>query len=166
MDKKIHKKLNMIETVCVIMCVICMSVAAIVHPYQLALLKTLFLVIVSIAEILVISIELLLFYLETKKYKFITIAFYLIELLSLMLFNMNIPFSGLFVLTSFSILKNVFRVIKVEEIYPLLAYYELCKKYGIKVKKPRKPRASVAKKTAVPVKNKKKRSVKEEPTFA
>ena len=83
-----------------------------------------------------------------------------------MFMNAFIPFSGLFVLIAFSIAKNVFRVTKVDEIYKLLGYYELCKKYGIKVKKPRKARTTAVKKATVPVKKTKRSSAKEEPTFA
>lgn len=166
MNKKIHKKVNIIETVCVLVCVLCMSVSAILHANKVFMFNPALLIVSSIAEIFMIAIELMLFHLETIKYKFITIAFYVIELIMLMIVNMKVPFSGLIVLVTFSIAKNVFRIMKVEEIYQFLGYYELCKKFGIKVKRPRKARMSATKKVSTPVKNKKKASVKEEPTFA
>ena len=43
---------------------------------------------------------------------------------------------------------------------------ELCKKFGIKVKRPRKPRTAVTKKTTVPVKKAGRNTTAKEPTYA
>ncbi len=85
-----------------------------------------------------------------------------------MLVNTTIPFSGLLVVTTFSIVKNLFRVFKVDMIYKPLGYYELCKKFGIKVKKPRRARASATKKSTTPVKSpaKRKTTKSREPEYA
>ncbi len=72
---------------------------------------------------------------------------------------------GLFVLVLFSLAKNTYRIMNVDNIYKFLGYYELCKKFGIKVKKPRKVRAAVTRKKTTTVKSPK-RSAAEEPTFA
>ena len=71
-------------------------------------------------------------------------------------------------LTTFSIVKNVFRLWKVDIIYRPLGYYELCKKYGIKVKKPRKARVSATKKKTTTVKSpaKRKTTKRREPEYA
>ena len=142
-----------------------MALATMLRVHTLSI-KPLFVMVASILEIVVISIELFFFHLETTKYKFFTVGFYVLDLLLLMFMNAHIPFSGLFVIAAFCILKGVFRILKVEEIYQFLGYYELCKKFGIKVKKPRKARVSASKKVTVPTKSRKKTSVKEEPNFA
>ena len=165
MDKKIHKKLNVIEASSVIVGIICMAVAAMLRVHTLSI-RPLFVIIGSVVELIVISIELILFHLETKKYKFFTIGYFIIDLLLLMFMNAHIPFSGLLVVLVFCVAKNVYRDLKVDEIYQPLGYYELCKKYGIKVKKPRKARVSASKKVSVSTRHKKKVSVKEEPNFA
>lgn len=142
-----------------------MMIAGMLHIHTMSI-KPLFVMIGSIVELVVISIELLLFHLETKKYKLFTIVFYILDLLTLMFMNAHLPFSGLLVIMIFCIVKNAFRIIKVEEIYQPLGYYELCKKYGIKVKKPRKARVSASKKVTIPTKGKKKVSVQKEPNYA
>lgn len=108
-----------------------------------------------IAEVAVVSIELLLFHLLEFKYKFLTVAYYIVELLLAVWVNIMIPFAGIVVLTTFSIIKNVFRVFAVERVYKFLGYYELCTKFGIEVKKPRRTR-----KKAVAVVAKKKTTAK------
>ena len=143
-----------------------MMTAALIQVHHIAILKSIFVLIGSLIELAVITIEFMLFYLETFRYRFITIAFFVVEVLVLMFMNAHIPFSGLLVLTAFSIMKNVFRVMKVDEIYRTLGYYELCKRYGIKVKKPRKARTTAVKKAVTPVKKTKRSTAKEEPTFA
>ena len=54
----------------------------------------------------------------------------------------------------------------VDKIYQFYGYYELCKKFGIKVKRPRKARVTVTKKMTTPVKKTKRSSTTEEPTYA
>jgi len=171
MDKKLHKTLNIVETICVLVGISCISFAAMLHFGEgiqgLNVYQTLLFVFGILSEIAVVSIELFFFHLETLPYKFITSAFYITELVVIMIMNMIIPFSGLLVLTTFSIIKNVYRVSHVSTMYPLLAYYELCKKFGIKVKRPRKARATAIKKNAVPVKRTKRSTTKtREPNYA
>ena len=114
--------------------------------------NTIFMIFGLLCEIAVVSIELMTFHLETIKFKFITFVYYVVELLLAMWINSMIPFAGLVVVTTFSVLKNVYRVLSVEKIYMPLGYYELCKKFGIKVKKPttrRKKTTTTKKRVAV-----------------
>ena len=119
-----------------------------------------------ICEFSIVSIELFLFYLEEKKYKLFTVGYYILELLLVMVFNILVPFLGLFVMIAFHLFKNTYRFYQVEVIYRRLGYYELCKKFGIKVKRPRKARATITKKSTVPVKKTKRSTATEEPTYA
>lgn len=119
-----------------------------------------------IAELVVVSIELMLFHLENKQYKFFTVGYYIIELVCIMFLNAAVPFMGLLVLTIFSIGKNIYRVLNVDSIYKTLGYYELCKKFGIKVKKPRRARVTATKKKTVTAKRPKRATAQEEPTYA
>ncbi len=171
MDKKIHKKVNVLETICVLVGIVCMSTSAMLRGSMiqgLSIYQTMLMIIGLVAEIVVVSVELMLFHLENKKMKFLTVAYYVMEVVTIMLMNARIPFSGLLVLTLFSIAKNIYRVQQVEVIYKPLGYYELCKKFGIKVKKPRKARSMATKKNAVPVKERKSRSAAKsgEPNYA
>ena len=169
MDKNLHKKLNIIETSCVLAGITCMLSAAMMHMgTRLSVLNVLFMMVAVLVEVTIVSIELILFHLEEVPYKALSIGYYVVELVATMLVNATIPFSGLIVLTTMSILKNVFRVLNVDKIYKRLGYYELCKKFGIKVKKPRKARVVATKKATTPVKNpaKRKQTKSTEPNYA
>lgn len=134
-----------------------MCLAAVLHFHAdirgFNIYNILLFVIGMIAEVGFVSIELILFHLENRTFKFLSVGYYIIELVLVMLVNATIPFSGLVVLTLFSIMKNIFRTLKVDVIYKPLGYYELCKKFGIKVKKPRKTRVSTNKKSTAGVKS-------------
>ena len=95
------------------------------------------------AEITVVSIELFLYNLLEFKYKFFETFYYIIELLLAVWINSMIPFAGIIVLTTFSIMKNVFRIMAVEKIYKFAGFYELCMKFGIKTEKPKRKRKAV-----------------------
>ncbi len=169
MNKTIHNKVNIVETVCVLVGITCMFLAAMFRTGEyMYIAKPILFTIGMLMEVVVVSIELILFHLETIPYKFASVGFYVLELVLTMLVNTTIPFSGLLVVTTFSIVKNLFRVFKVDMIYKPLGYYELCKKFGIKVKKPRKARASATKKSATPVKSpaKRKTTKSREPEYA
>ncbi len=169
MNKAIHKKVNIVETVCVLVGITCMFLAAMFRTGEyMYIAKPILFTIGIIMEVVVVSIELILFHLELIPYKFASVGFYVLELVLTMLVNTTIPFSGLLVVTTFSIVKNLFRIFKVDMIYKPLGYYELCKKFGIKVKKPRKARASATKKSTTPVKSpaKRKTTKSREPEYA
>ena len=128
-----------------------MVVSAILHMKGISsssIYQTLLLVVGVLFEVVVVSIELMCFHLETIRYRLFTVLYYLLELVMAVWINIMIPFAGLIVLTTFSIAKNVYRVLFVEKVYRPLGYYELCKKFGIKVKKPsvRKSKNAVTKK--------------------
>jgi len=157
MDKKIHKKINIMETVLVLVGISCMCLAAVLHFHEgirgFNIYNILLFVIGLMAEVGFVSIELILFHLENRTFKFLSVGYYIMELVLVMLINATVPFSGLVVLTLFSIIKNMFRTLKADVIYKPLGYYELCKKFGIKVKKPRKARVSTNKKSTATVKS-------------
>ena len=165
MDKKLHKNLNIIEISSVLVGILCIGCAAMLRYTNTKIITGMLAIIGILAEVTVVSIELMLFHLENKQYKFITIGYFLLEVLLIMLVNIKFPFMGLFVLVLFSLAKNTYRIMNVDNIYKFLGYYELCKKFGIKVKKPRKVRAAVTRKKTTTVKSPK-RSAAEEPTFA
>ena len=169
MEQKLHKKINIVETVCVLVGITCLFLAAMFRTGEyMYIAKPILGIIGIIMEIVVVSIELMLFHLETIPYKFASVGFYVLELVLTMLVNISIPFSGLLIVTTFSMIKNIFRVLKVEVIYKPLGYYELCKKFGIKVKKPRKARVTATKKSTKSVKSpaKRKSTKSAEPEYA
>ena len=170
MDKIIHKKLNIIEASCVLIGIACLLVSATLHFGETikfyAFYQDVLGLIGILLEAVVVSIELMLFHLENKQYKFMTIGYYLLELVCIMFSNAAIPFMGLLVLTIFVIAKNIYRILNVEVIYKTLGYYELCKKFGIKVKKPRKARTTVTRKKTVTARTPKRAASQEEPTYA
>ena len=156
MDKNVHRMLNTIEIICVLVGIVCICLAAMLRFGEaisgLGGYCSVLLMFGILAEVVVVSIELLLLYLQTIKFKFISISYYILELVAVMLVNAKIPFAGLLVLTVFSMTKNIFRLMKVDILYRPLGYYELCKKFGIKVKRPRKARVSAVKKKTTTVK--------------
>ena len=147
--------MNIVETACVLLGISCMLFALMLHNGEsfqgINICNTLLQVFGMIFAAVVVSIELMLFHLQYIKFKFFTFVYYIVELLSIIWINSVIPFSGLIVITTFSILKNISRVFLVENIYLPLGYYELCKKFGIKVKKPvvRKKKATAKKSISV-----------------
>ena len=169
MDKKIHKNLNVIECCCVLIGIICIICAAMIHFGETTstIYNTFLFIVGIIAEVIVVSIELFFLHLETIKYKLISIGYFIAELVAIMFMNAAIPFAGLLVLTLFSIMKNIYRVSNVELIYKRLGYYELCKKFGIKVNRPRKARTAAVKKSVTPVRSTKRSTAKtREPNYA
>ena len=170
MDKIINKKLNIIEASCVLFGIVCLLVSATLHfsesIWGYKVIQDLIGLVGMIAEAVVVSIELMLFHLENKQYKFMSVGYYIIELVCIMFANALVPFMGLLVLTVFSIGKNVYRVLNVDSIYRTLGYYELCKKFGIKVKKPRKARVTATRRKTVTAKSPKRTAAAKEPTYA
>ena len=160
MNKKVNEILNVVETICVLIVVSCMTFAIVLHyaenfsflPFCMGGLQ----ILGVLSTVIVVSIELFLFYLEVRKFRFFTVGYYVLELVTTMFVNSKFPFSGLVVLTSFSILKNVFRILQVEKIYQLRAFYEVCKKFGIKVKRPVVRRRKAVSAVSVSEKNSKK----------
>ena len=169
MDKKIHKKVILTEAICLFVGILCMFIGVLLHHSEsmsgIATYRRLLSIFGIVCEFIIVSIELFLFYLEEKKYKLFTVGYYVLELLCVMLFNFLVPFLGIFILISFNALKNIYRYFNVEYVYKRLGYYELCKKFGIKVKRPRRARATAVKKST-PVKKTKRSTRAEEPTYA
>lgn len=140
--------MNIVESVCVLVGITCMIVAAALHYGEITsgikIYNTIIFSIGILAEVGIVAIELLLFHLLEFKYKFFEVAYYIVELLLAVWINTIVPFGGIVVLTTFSIVKNVYRVFAVEKIYKFLGFYEICTKFGIKVKKPRRARKAVS----------------------
>ena len=96
---------------------------------------------------MIISIEVFLLYLCDKKYKLITIGYYLGEAILLLILNSIIPFYSVMIILCLNMFKNVYRIQKLETIYDKEILYELCDWFNIKIKKTRKKRtATVTKK--------------------
>lgn len=140
--------MNIVESILVLVGITCMIIAAMLHHSEvtsaLKIYNTILFVVGIVSEVGVVAIELLLFHLLEFKYKFFEAVYYIVEFILAVWVNVMIPFAGIVVLTGFSILKNIYRVLAVEKIYKFLGLYEFCKKFGIKIKKPRRSRKVVA----------------------
>lgn len=90
------------------------------------------------SEIVVASIELFLFLMLQKKYRFFYVLFMLVELILMLIVNKKIPFLGIGVIVLGSFIKNSIRIICLDEIYSKNGIYDFCEKFNIYIKMPRK----------------------------
>ncbi len=145
MEKKLNLYLNVIESILIFL-LVGMGTFLYVNQMTFGMLGRNLIIIGSfILEFLLIGIELFIFYNLKNKYKWTTIAFYILDIVLLFAIATKIPFYGIALLLVFNITKNILRVFKLEEIKDLEQYYKLCETFNIKVKKPRKKRTATAK---------------------
>ena len=140
MNKVISKKLNTYEVVAVLYGILCIYALSLI---QSVYYKELLVYVAIISEVLIVSIELFLFYLANLKNKFYTVGYYLIELFIIIYMNIKVPFIGLLFLLLFSLLKGFYRITNFDSIYVTNRLYNVCKKYGIKIKRDYKKKETV-----------------------
>ena len=113
------------------------------------IIRNIFLLIAIISGILFISIELFLFILLKTKSKLFYIGYIILDLgISVFLTTKN-PYSGFLLVLLFSTIKNVLRIVLVEELYMPKEFDRYCKMYGITVRDFKKERKVTKKKEVV-----------------
>ena len=149
MNKKINKRLNIIESVSLLVGIVCMLIGATLHHSSnisgIEIYNTLLFFVGVFAEIVVVSIELFLYYLMEFKYKFFETFYYILELVLSVWINSFAPFAVIIVLTVLHTIKNVFRILAVEKVYRFAGFYDVCMKFGIKTEKPKRKRKAASK---------------------
>lgn len=137
MNKKVNLILNITEMIGVLLGVGCIALTFLLrNSLSFPTYRVGFETIGMISLVFVVSIELILFYLENKKYKFFSFLFYSFSFLFSIWMNSTILYSGLGIFMILCIIKNICRILFLDVIYRPLGYYELCRKFGIKVKRP------------------------------
>ena len=145
MNKKFNLSLNIIESVLVMVLITISSVIYLNNFTTNLLNRSLITSGMLLLSALIISIELLLLYLETNKFRLITLLYYFACIILMFLSNSIVPFFGISIVMFLNIAKNVLRVNKREMIYDKETLYELCDWFNIKIKKEKKKRVAVKK---------------------
>lgn len=137
MNKKLNTILNVTEIISILVIAISMIILARVSILglnnDLIVLRKGLLITSIIAEILIISIELLLFIVYKKNVKYIYIAYIIGEFALAILVNMYIPFSGLIVIGALSFIKCIIRLNNIVKIYNKKYFNRYCKLFNIKL---------------------------------
>ncbi len=161
MNKKMHINLQIISFISILILILCaISAFSIASLQDVSYLKTIIFFFGIVFNVLLVSSELFLFSLLKLKYRLISIGYWIIELIFLVWINSKIPFSGLFILVLFHMIKSGYMIYSFNTIYLFDRFYEYCKIFHIKVKKPRK--VSSKKTTAVSKVSKSKSKVVDE----
>ena len=147
MNKKVNLWLNISESILFYILVI-IGIVFYAGGFKLNLLgQNLMIMGCFFLEALLIAVEIFMFYIEGKKYRFISVAYYLSTVIVLAISNIILPFYGIILLLVANTIKNIFRINKIEMICDLDQYYEFCDTFHIKVKKARGRRKSTKKAT-------------------
>lgn len=152
MNRKLNIVLNIVEMTSVILVGIFMILLAHISieglNETLQILKNILFILTIISEIIIISIEVLLFAVYNRNVKFIYLGYLAIELVSAVITNMFISFSGIFVIILFEIGKTYIRLNKEKKLYNRTLFRRYCKLFNIKLS------------TAQPKRKKKRKKVK------
>lgn len=136
MTQKFTKALNIYEIISIVLVIGGLLLLAMTHKVDFYYYnKELITIMLVLCELIIVSIELFLFYLANIKNKLFTIGFYLIELVFIVLVNIKVPFLGLLFLLIFCAVKNTYRILYVDSICVPNRLYNVCKKYGINIKR-------------------------------
>lgn len=137
MNKKLSKVLNITEIVLVLLIISSMLILSNISfeglNTELYVLRRILLYTSILSEIIIISIELLLFMVYKKNVKYMYIAYTIGELALAVLVNLYIPFSGLLVVGLFSITKGLLRLNYITKIYNKRLFNKYCKLFNIKL---------------------------------
>ena len=145
MNKKLNLWLNVSESILVGLMVIIGSYFYITESHFNVLANSFVVLGSMILVATLVSIELFLFYLLSKKYKIITIGYYFAIALIIALSNIVVPFFGIVLLIASNIAKNYYRIEKMDLVYEKEQLYEVCDLFGIKIKKEKKKRTAISK---------------------
>ena len=120
-------------------------------PFEVpAILKILSLIMGMISMTFFVAVELLLFLLLKGKEKALLVLYLTIDMILAIKLNTRVPFSGIMVFLSFDIIKDILRLIKVEDIYINKEFDKYCKLFHIKVKDFPKKKAKNIEKDILP----------------
>ena len=165
-NNKINQSINLIESIALLLLVTILlfsSAKLIILPTIVnAIIKLV--VLLSIATI--ITIELFCFLLEKKRYKLFSILYYVVSLSLLLIINLILPLFSIVSLIVCNIIKNIYRVNHINEIYSYENFAAICKIYGIKTSRARGRRPSAKKTKAVAIKSKNKSTKKTSKSYA
>ena len=100
-----------------------------------------------ICELIVVLIEVFLFFIYKKLFKFLYFLYFIIEVILTFLVNARFPFYGMVVIVGFSFLKAFLRIRYIKEIYIPKEFDYYLKLFHISIKKKKKKKATIKKKT-------------------
>lgn len=158
-NNKINQSINIIESTALLLLITIILFRA----SNLFVMPTIVYAIVKLITLLliatIITIELFCFLIESKRFRMITIGYYMISFSLLLLLNLALPLFSILSLLGCNIAKNIFRIKNISLIYSYDNFAAICKIYNIKTRKPYK-RKSTKKATTVAIKSKTKTSTK------
>ena len=98
-------------------------------------------------ELVVVSIEVLLFFIYKTIYKFLYILYFIMEVVITLLINARFPFYGMVVIVGFSFLKAILRICFVKTIYIPKEFDYYLKIFHISTKKKKKKNSNIKRKS-------------------
>ena len=113
MKKSINTKLNIIEVTSFILCLLFMGI----YLNNALVVKPIFMILGSICGFTFISIELFLLLIMNNKYRIISIIYILLSIIIGVIINTSIPYSVFLIITLCSLMKAIFRIIKLDKLY-------------------------------------------------
>ena len=154
MNKRLNKILNIIELLTLVVSCIIITISSLLHLYGISIniLNYLNITLGLISEIVIISIELMLFILLKRKYKMYYLTYLFIDLVLFIILTKLIPFGGIISILPFCTVKAVYRILNVKVIYEKKYINRYCKLFNIKLSKETKKK--VVKRTKLKQTNK------------
>lgn len=142
MNKKVNTILNIIELISILLIGLCLVVSmAIDFPIgsfneisHLEIVKSLVFFSSLFMIVIVVSIELFLFFNYKLKYKFLYILYMIIDLIISLYINTFYPFFGTIIVLLFCIMKSILRINNVSKYYIDDLFYMYCELYNISIK--------------------------------
>ena len=113
MKKSINTKLNIIEVTSFILCLLFMGI----YLNNRLVVNPLFFILGSICGFTFISIELFLLLIMNNKYRIINTIYILLSIIIGIIINTSIPYSVFLIITLCSLIKAIFRIIKLDKLY-------------------------------------------------
>lgn len=147
MKKNINIKLNIIEFISFILCLLFMGI----YLNNALVVKPLFFILGIISGFTFISIETFLYLVMNNKYRIIYIAYLLLGIILGSIINIEYPYIIFLVVVLFSLIKSIYRVLLMDKIYVGSRYKKYSKVFTSEVKDIKK---LIKKNKLVPVTNK------------
>ena len=159
MNKRANLYLNIFELLAFLI-MICSMEAYLYYNNLFIIFKILLFLIPFTSGLIFLSIELFLFLLLKKSFKGFYLIYLLIDLGVCVYLTIQVPFSGFVLFLLFCTLKNVLRIVLVNEIYFPKEFNRYCKMFGITIRDFKKSKSTRKKKEVLEIPLEKGKKVK------
>lgn len=150
MNRKLNNILNIVEILLIGFIIIVMILLSHISlaglNSDLFILRKTLLILSIISEVGIVSIESVLFILYNRNIKYLYIAYIIGELALMILSNIYLAFSGLFIVGLFAVSKAIIRIRFMNSIYNTKLFRRYCKMFNIKLSVTKTKRKTVKRK--------------------